>query len=74
MRRIMICLVPLALLTSAAIAQNALPPQPPRTVDGQTIETLVKQAAAMPRDLLEKLKNEINDKGETIAAPPQPQQ
>ena len=39
MRRIMICLVPLALLTSAAIAQNALPPQPPRMVDGQPIET-----------------------------------
>lgn len=39
MRWIMITLVPLALLTSAAIAQNSLPPQPPRMVDGQPIET-----------------------------------
>ena len=39
MRWIMITLVPLALLTSAAIAQNTLPPQPPRMVDGQPIET-----------------------------------
>ena len=39
MRRIMIALVPLALLVSAAIAQNTLPPQPPRMVDGQPIET-----------------------------------
>ena len=33
------CLVSLCLLPAAAIAQNTLPPQAPRTVEGQPIET-----------------------------------
>jgi tripartite-type tricarboxylate transporter receptor subunit TctC len=40
-------------------------------ISGQTIETLVKQAATMPRDLIEKLKTEINYKGENITVPAQ---
>jgi glucose/arabinose dehydrogenase len=39
MHRIVTCLVPLALMASAALAQNTLPPQPPATVEGQPIET-----------------------------------
>jgi len=39
MRRIVTYLVPLALMASAALAQNTLPPQPPATVEGQPIET-----------------------------------
>src|SRR5579862_8136547 len=33
------CLVSLCLLPAAAMAQNTLPPQPPRPVEGQPIET-----------------------------------
>src|SRR5262245_6546953 len=39
MRRIATCLVWLALLPVAAIAQQPLPPQTPATVEGQPIET-----------------------------------
>ena len=39
MRRITTCLVWLALLPVAAIAQQPLPPQLPRTVEGQPVET-----------------------------------
>ena len=39
MMRIRACLVWLALLPAAAIAQQPLPPQMPRTVEGQPIET-----------------------------------
>ena len=39
MRRIAACMVWLFALPAAAIAQNTLPPQPPRTVEGQPIET-----------------------------------
>jgi hypothetical protein len=39
MKRILTCLAWLMVLPSMALAQNALPPQPPRTVEGQPIET-----------------------------------
>ena len=42
MRRIITCLVPLSLLCAAALAQTvppSVPPGPPRTIDGQPIET-----------------------------------
>ena len=44
MRRIMTCLA-LTLLPLAASAQNTLPPQPPRTVEGQPIETRAPEKA-----------------------------
>ena len=40
-------------------------------MSGQEIETLIKQAAAVPRETLEKLKDEINYKGAKTTAPPQ---
>jgi glucose/arabinose dehydrogenase len=48
MRRIITGLVPLALMCGAALAQNAppsVPPQPPRTIDGQPIETRTPEKA-----------------------------
>lgn len=41
-------------------------------ISGQAVELLIKQAAAVPKETLEKLKTEINYKGDTITAPPQP--
>jgi tripartite-type tricarboxylate transporter receptor subunit TctC len=40
-------------------------------IDGAAIEALIKEAAAVPRPTLEKLKNEINYKGENLTAPAQ---
>lgn len=40
-------------------------------MSGEAIAALIKEAAAVPRATLEKLKNEINYKGENITAPPQ---
>lgn len=40
-------------------------------IDGKTIETLIRQAASLPRDLIDKLNTEINYKGENITAPTQ---
>ena len=45
MMRIRACLVWLALLPAAAIAQQPLPPQMPRTVEGQPIETRALEKA-----------------------------
>jgi len=40
-------------------------------MSGEAIGTLVKEAASVPRPTLDKLKNEINYKGENLTAPPQ---